>query len=388
MDKVIKSVRVYTENGIIKLDFRVHKGVKLPKGRSENRFRCSTGRADSKASMKYVETMKYELARKHYDSLFDNLENKEELLFKDIAYLALEEAAADRRKQDGTKDYLNILEQDILPMFGEMALRDIKPSDIKAWQIKMGKGGISQSRFNKKHYVVKRVLDYALENGYIDSNPVALVKRSSKLFTKAKSNNSEYFTADEMEKMLNDQFEGATDKERLDHAFMVAFLYVAFLTGARTGEIMALKWEDIDFSAKTITIRRSIRRGTISVTKTDTVRVVPMVRRLTDVLLKWKDNTHGEYVFPIPNKGTPYRDSRGIVDSKFKPMLKRLEIPYKILYSTRATFASIAVEKGISVPIVSTCLGHSNIATTQRYYIRMGNLDTDNTRSELEKMAI
>jgi integrase len=169
---------------------------------------------------------------------------------------------------------------------------------------------------------------------------------------------------------------------------MVAFLYVAFLTGARTGEIMALKWEDIDFSAKTITIRRSIRRGTISVTKTDTVRVVPMVRRLTDVLLKWKDNTHGEYVFPIPNKGTPYRDSRGIVDSKFKPMLKRLEIPYKILYSTRATFASIAVEKGISVPIVSTCLGHSNIATTQRYYIRMGNLDTDNTRSELEKMAI
>ncbi|WP_172633611.1 tyrosine-type recombinase/integrase [Sulfuricurvum kujiense] len=385
---VIKSVRVFVENGIIKLDFRVHKGVKLPKGRTDNRFRCSTGRDGSKMSLKYVEQKKYELARKHYDSLFDNYENKVELLFIDIAYIALEETAVYRRKQDGSKDYLNILEKDVLPKFGNMALKEIKVSDIKAWQVEMGKGKISQSRFNKKYYVVKRVLDYAIENGYIGSNPISLVKRSSKLFIKAKSNNSKYFTAEEVEKILSDRFEGANDKEKLSHAFLVAFLHVAFLTGARTGEIMALKWEDIDFSTKTITIRRSIRKGIISVTKTDTERVVPMVHRLIDALLKWKDNTHREYVFPVPNKGTPYSEPRSIVDSKFKPMLERLGIPYKILYCTRATFASIAVEKGISIPIVSTCLGHGNIATTQRYYIRMGNIDTENTRIELEKMAM
>lgn len=384
----IKSVRVFAGKNNVILDYRVDPSAKLPKGRTDNRIRFSTNKEASKAAIKYVEKHKFELAFKHYESLFDNLDNKEEILFEDIAYKALAEAASDRRKHDGTKDYENILKNDVLPTFGKMALKEIKASHIKEWQVKMGEAKISQSRFNKKHYVLKRALDYAAENGYIDLNPIAFVKRSSKMFSKPKSKENDYFSAAEREIILNDTCEGCTAKEMADHAFINPFMHVAFLAGGRTGEIMALTWDDIDFENKTITFRTSIRKGILDVTKTDESRTLPMVERLRAALMKWKGNSTRKYVFPNPKKGVPYTDSRTIVDHKYKPMLKRLGIPFKILYNGRSTFASLAFEKGVSMLTVSKCLGHKNIATTQRYYIRMGNVDHDTTRAELESLAM
>ena len=71
----------------------------------------------------------------------------------------------------------------------------------------------------------------------------------------------------------------------------------------------------------------------------------------------------------------------------YKPLLQRVGIPYKILYSTRSTFASLAAERGVSMLVISKCLGHSDLATTQRFYIRIGQLDQDNSREELEMFA-
>ena len=386
--EVIKSSKLYIVNKIIHLDCRLHSSAKLPKGKNNNRFRFSTCLEASKINVKRVELNKFERALKHYMSLFDPLEYKSELLFKDIAFKALTEAASDRRKHDGTKDYENILKKDVLPTFGEIALKEIKVTDIKAWQVVMGEGKISQSRFNKKHYVLKRVLDYAAENGYIDANPIGFVKRSSKMFSKPKSKENDYFSAVEREIILNDTCEGCTNRERDHHAFINAFMHVAFLAGGRTGEIMALKWEDIDFENKTITFSTSIRRGIIDVTKTGESRTLPMIGRLEAALLKWKGDISRKYVFPNPKKGDPYTDSRTIVDHKYKPMLKRLGIPFRILYNSRSTFASLAFEKGVSISTVSKCLGHKNIATTQRFYIRTGNVDYEGTRAELESLGL
>lgn len=388
IDEVFKSIRVFPENSFCKLDIRLQDDAKRPKGMIGNRIRCSSGLKEGAANKKYVEKHKYEIAQKYYESLFDPLECKSELLFEDIASKALAEAASDRRKHDGTKDYENILKNDVLPTFGKMALKEIKASHIKEWQVKMGEGKISQSRFNKKHYVLKRVLDFAAENGYIDLNPITFVKRSSKMFSKPKSKENDYFSAAEREIILNDTCEGCTAKEMADHAFINPFMHVAFLAGGRTGEIMALTWDDIDFENKTITFRTSIRKGILDVTKTDESRTLPMIGRLEAALLKWKGDTTRKYVFPNPKKGVPYTDSRTIVDHKYKPMLKRLGIPFKILYNGRSTFASLAFEKGVSMLTVSKCLGHKNIATTQRYYIRMGNVDHDTTRAELESLAM
>ncbi len=385
---IIKSVRIYSENGAIKADYRVHASAKLPKGKTGNRFRFSTNKEDSKLALKYVEKHKFELALQHYESQFDNVENKEDIFFKDIAYQALKEAEINRRKHDGTNDYLSILDKFVLLFFGPMLVKDIQVKDVRAWMLEMSKLKISQRRFYKYYYVLNRVMAYAAENGYIISNPMLHVKRSSPMFAKAESKDTQYFTKDEVETILNAPFKGTTDWERLRHNFIIAFLYIAFFTGGRTGEIMALRRSDIDFENKTITYRTSMRKGVLSTTKTGKSRTVPMVKRVEDVLLKWLEgNVKGEYVFSVPNKGTPYRESRVIADHMYKPLLEQLGIPYKILYSTRSTFASLAAESGVSMLVISKCLGHGDLSTTQRFYIRIGKLNEDISRDELEKFA-
>jgi len=389
----IKSVRVYEERKVIHLDYRLKSNVRIPKGKT-HRIRFSTNTKATKIAFNKIEKMKILLAENHYYTLMEKVENKNcnDIKFEDICYEALKEAEAARRKDDGTKDYIRILEADVLPTFGEKYLPEIKPKDIKAWQLLMSKDGISQSRFNKKYYVLKRVLDYAQENDFIQTNPISLIKRSSKLFAKQQNHTTAYYTEQEREALLNYKYDGYSEKEKSKSEFIVAFLHVAFLTGARTGEIMALEWDDIDFEKGLICISKSIRRGILSTTKTDTVRYVPMIERLKLALQKWKIQSNAKtnakiYVFPISNTGNPYKNSRAIIDSKFKPLLQQLNIPYKKLYNTRHTFASIAAENGISLPTVATCLGHSTVATTQQFYVKMGNLDYNKSRDELEKLA-
>ena len=133
IDSIAKSIRIFVEDGIIKIDYRTKANVPLAKGKIGNRFRFSTGIKETPSSFKEIERNKSKLVQEHYEGLFKTLENKEIVLFGDIAFLALKEAEADRGKLDGTKDYENILKLDVLPFFGKLPLKDIKVKDIKAW---------------------------------------------------------------------------------------------------------------------------------------------------------------------------------------------------------------------------------------------------------------
>lgn len=383
----IKSVRVFIEDDIIKLDYRVNPTAKLPKDKKGNRFRFSTGKRNTSVAKKFVEKNKFKLAQEHYESLFRTLENKEVVLFEDIADLALKESEVNRKKKDGTKDYQNILKKDILPTFKKMPLKDIKVKDIRAWMVKMSEDGISQSRFNKRYYVLKIVLDYAVENEYLNATPIVHVNRSSKLFSKPKDKSNDYFSKEEQAIILNDTCEGGTVKDKRDFPFINTFIFIALLTGARTGEIMALQPDDIDFENNTITFQRSIRKGVIAGTKTGKIRTVPMVKLLANRLKNWVDNSNRAWVFSKPYVDAPYSDSRTIVDKYYKPLLKRLKLPYRVLYNSRHSFASIAIENKIPLATVSRCLGHSTLSTTERFYLQFGNMNQEDVRSQLENLT-
>lgn len=386
-NQYIKSVNVDSEKGILKLDSRTHSTTKLPRGKKDNRLRCTTGLADTKKNRELVEKKKFELAQQYYESLFEVPQYKEVILFSDIAHIALKEAESERKKDDGTKDYKNILDKDVLPFFGDLNLKEIKVRDIRAWMLEMSEYNISQSRLNKKYYVVKRVLDYALENEYIDSNPINLVKRSSKLFSKPKDKSTEYFSKEERNLILTDTCENGTTKDKIDHPFINTFMHVALLTGVRLGELMALKLEDIDFENNTITIQRSIRKGIIAGTKTGKTRIVPMIKTLKEALLKWIGTSNRVWLFPKTTIDFPYSDSRTIVDKYYKPLLKRLNLKYRVLYNTRHSFASVAVENKIPISTVSKCLGHSVLSTTERFYLQFGNANQDDIRDQLENLT-
>jgi integrase len=387
IDSIAKSIRIFVEDGIIKFDYRTKANVPLPKGKIGNRFRFSTGMKETPSSFKEIERNKTKLVQEHYEGLFQTLENKEIVLFEDVAFLALKEAEADRGKKDGTKDYENILKLDVLPFFGKLPLQDIKVKDIKAWVNEIAEQELSQSRFNKKYYVVKRVLDYACQNDYMLANPISHVKRGSKLFSKPKDKSTEYFSKEERNLILTDTCENGTAKEKIDFPFINTFIHVALLTGARTGEIMALKLEDIDFENNTITIQRTVRKGIIAGTKTGKNRTIPMIKTLKEALIKWIGTSNRVWLFPKTTIDFPYSDSRTIVDKYYKPLLARLNLKYRVLYNTRHSFASVAVENKIPISTVSKCLGHSVLSTTERFYLQFGNANQDDIRDQLENLT-
>jgi integrase len=164
-------------------------------------------------------------------------------------------------------------------------------------------------------------------------------------------------------------------------------MHIALFTGARTGEMLSLKWVDVDFDNNEITYRSSMRKGIEGTTKTKEPRTVVMIQRLSDVLLKWKGDKEGGYVFPQPGLRIPYKNSRSIVDTYYKPMLERLGIPFRRLYSSRHTFASISNDKGIPLATISHCLGHSDTAVTSKYYVMSGRRDQNEVRNQMEKLS-
>ena len=74
--ELISSIRIYVEKGVIKIDYRVATGAKLPIGKKGNRFRFSTAKKANFLNMKYVKKNSLTLVAEHYNSQFQSLETQ------------------------------------------------------------------------------------------------------------------------------------------------------------------------------------------------------------------------------------------------------------------------------------------------------------------------
>jgi integrase len=159
-------------------------------------------------------------------------------------------------------------------------------------------------------------------------------------------------------------------------------LYVlAVTTGLRRGELLGLKWEDIDHEARVLRVRRALasdartfvepktaksRRGVrLTTYSLDAVREHRErqlnERRSLDGL--WRD--HG-LVFPS-RVGTPL-NPENLVERSFKPLLERAGLPSIRFHDLRHTCATLLLSKGVNPKIVQEMLGHANISVTLDTY--------------------
>ncbi|NHA95271.1 tyrosine-type recombinase/integrase [Helicobacter pylori] len=145
-----------------------------------------------------------------------------------------------------------------------------------------------------------------------------------------------------------------------------AFLVVAFFTGMRTGEQLALLWEDIDFNAKTITINKSLNElGQITSPKNKpSIREVDLLKPMEKILKDLKESEPDTKKFVFIDM--PKRSS--IFQRHFKNLLKALNLKDRKLYTTRHTFASLMLSQGEEPMWVSKTLGHKDLNTTYKTY--------------------
>ena len=150
------------------------------------------------------------------------------------------------------------------------------------------------------------------------------------------------------------------------------FYATAFFTGARSGELIGLRWEDIDFENQEIRIERSIKMGEISTPKTEnSFRVIDMLDSLVPYLeaqysLTGKFNS---YVF-LNKHNEHYYDIKRIRYTDWKRTLIKCELDYRPIYHTRHTFASLMLSNNEDILWVSNMLGHTDSTMTLSKYSR------------------
>ena len=150
------------------------------------------------------------------------------------------------------------------------------------------------------------------------------------------------------------------------------FYYVDFSTGLRRGELLGLKWEDVDFEHSTITVKRQVIRvqGHIEEGPLKTKNAYRTIAIGDDVVAILKDLQEREgdkspYIFPSPNGGPQDPDS---VLPMFKRMLKRCGIDPIRFHDIRHTFATVAIAEGVDCKTLSAMLGHYSVAFTLDTY--------------------
>lgn len=155
-------------------------------------------------------------------------------------------------------------------------------------------------------------------------------------------------------------------------------IWLAAMTGMRRGEVLGLRWSDIDLDAATLSIRRSVSCTGYEVhttpTKTRTSRrAVDLDQRTVDVLRDWQHHQLDE-LGPIASDGTVFTrpDGQPVHPHAMSQTVTRLQraagVPAIRLHDLRHTHATLMLKHGVPLKVVSERLGHSTPAFTMAVY--------------------
>ena len=312
---------------------------------NKKRYRFSTGKSATSENLRWI-------ARNYWSVLLQMIDEKTQTQDTSLEGFLLKtiELSSHKRGKSVQDDYISKAKRLIIPYFKNYDLNDIKPIDIEEWQARLLKT-YSTTTVKRVKNILNMALAKATLNDIIPKNPLDFVDSF-----RVENEKQEPYTVDEMLKIL-----------KHSTGWLNVFLHIAFTTGLRTGELMALKWEDVDFEKRIIRIRRSISKGEI---KTgggikNHNRFVILADYLVQILKGYDSGC--EWLFPS-KLGEPYKESKAIAKRYFRPLLERIGVKYKTLYATRHTFVSMLRNFGVSREFVSELAGHSQEVSDKHYY--------------------
>ena len=284
--------------------------------------------------------------------------------------------------------YEMIIRTELIPMFGTMKMRDIKTYHVQqfiqylATEKKRNdgvEGGISATTVRRYTTVLRSILTLAYKLDYIPED----VGNSRKIeFPKEASTEIEVYTVEEVSEILK-----ALENEPINIRTLVE---VAIFTGMRRGEIVGLKWGDIDFQNQKIHVKRSIykpKNGKAQEKEPKSkygIRTISIPEQLCKTLVSYRAQQDRhisflgdawknlDYVFTeedgyVMNPQTPTK--------QFSNFLKRHGIRHLKFHGLRHTSATMLLANGCDIKTVSTRLGHADIDTTNIYVHALESTD-------------
>mgnify|MGYP002546514427 FL=1 len=265
--------------------------------------------------------------------------------------------------------YELIIETYTIPRIGHIKLKKLTTRHLQKLykellengRIHIGKNqdkGLSSTTVHSVHLMLHCALERAVKERLIPRNPCedCIVPKPRKLEMKI-------LPPEHMKAYL----------EAAEARGLLSMFYLELVSGLRKGELVALRWDDLDIQQKTISVSKQYVRnpdGSLELTRPKTensVRLVSIPQTAVDLLIQ-EHSKHPDspYMFPSPLTGEMYHPDS--VVNLHKKILMDAGLEHLRFHDLRHTFATTALQNGVDVKTVSSMLGHFDAGFTLRTY--------------------
>lgn len=267
------------------------------------------------------------------------------------------------------RNYTERYNRNIKKIIGKMLLSEVKPLHCQKVFSDMADENYRTSTIYQTRIALFNMLEFAKENDVIQYNPC---KKSVKSDIGKPSQKKEALKIDVQKVFL---------KYASGQSYEYQYRFI-LQTGLRTGELVGLKWEDVDFQNKTLKIQRSMEyrysvgEWRVGEPKSKSgYRTIPLTDEAIDILKRQKEKNKkikvvpmewSEFVF-LCRKGTPIKNST--YDTALFKICDKAQISRFSMHVLRHTFATRCIEGGMKPKTLQIILGHSNIGITMNLYV-------------------
>jgi integrase len=262
--------------------------------------------------------------------------------------------SGDVYKPSAVRSYEAALRDRVLPALGGKRLADLQRRDVQRLADELLGEGLDPSTVRNTLMPLRVIFRRAIEDGELAVNPTSHLRLPA-----VKGRRERIASPEEAQRLL------AALPER-DRAVWATALYA----GLRRGELMALRWEDVDLAKGVIRVERAYdEKGRVHVEPKSRAgrRTVPIVGALRDELVAHRARQNGDsgLVFGVTPE-TPFQPSN--LWRRAQRAWKRAGLEPIGLHEARHTFASVLIAAGVNAKAITTYMGHVSIQTTYDLY--------------------
>ena len=314
-----------------------------------------------------LEKLKAECGQKKSDTI------KPDMLFGDWVDYWYRTYSQPKLRPSTQNGYENMVYKHIIPLIGQKPLNEVTQANMNKFYKKLKTSGRIPHQWDKTehgritelsdrtvrscHLCCRMALQKAVEENLIPSNPTDDCKLPPK-----RSREMEVLTKEEMQRFLI---------QAKEEGYLELFL-LEISTGMRRGELLGLKWDDLNFNTHELRIQRQVQRinGKLeeSVPKTkSSVRTIVVPESIVKMLGEHRKKVNSEWIFPSPLDSKMPRDPRAVT-KRMELILERSGCKNIRFHDLRHTFATMSLEYGMDIKTLSSLLGHVSADTTLDIY--------------------
>lgn len=269
------------------------------------------------------------------------------------------------------------IESTVLPYFSNQRLDKLNSKQLQTWKNTLFEKDLALTTLQNAYSHFHSLLNFAVRMDYISKNPLNSIGNFKDVYFKKPQEKLHYYKPDEYFKYITVAKEYAASKTSLVDWGYYVFFSIAFYTGARKGEINALKWSDID--GNVIHIRRSISqkqkgKDIESPPKNkssyrDIQMPLPLIEILKEHKLRQQQDKNFTEDYRVCGGVAPLRDTS--IENHNKYYAKQADLPHIRIHDFRHTHASFLANNGINIQEIARRLGHSNVQQTWQTYAHL-----------------